>query len=76
MKKRNPISFLEESFSSLKDYLDQEINEKQQFFDANFIQNLKQETTQIISVCDELNKDDKFIQKINALVNPNSSKGL
>ncbi len=76
MKKRNPISFLEESFSSLKDYLDQEINEKQQFFNANFIQNLKLETVQIISICDELNKDEKFIQKINSLVNPNSSKGL
>lgn len=76
MKKLNPISFLGESFSSLKDYLDQEINEKQTFFDANFIQNLKQETTQIIAICDELNKDDNFVQKINALVNPNSSKGL
>ena len=76
MKKRNPLSFLEESFSSLKDYLDQEINEKHQFFDANFIQNLKQETTQIIAICDELNKNDNFIQKINAFVNPNSSKGL
>ena len=76
MKKRNPISFLEDSFSSLKDYLDQETNEKQQFFDGNFIQCLKQETTQIIAICDELNKDDKFIQKINSLVNPNSSKGL
>jgi stage V sporulation protein K len=76
LKKRNPISFLEESFSSLKEYLDQEINEKPLFFDANFIRNLKQETTQIIAICDELNKDDKFVQKINALVNPNSSKGL
>ena len=76
MKKRNPISFLEESFSSLKDYLDLEINEKPMFFDANFIQNIRHETTQIIAICDKLNKDDKFVQKINALVNPNSSKGL
>ncbi len=76
MKKINPISFLEDSFSSLKEYLDQETNEKQLFFDANFIQNLKQETTQIIAICEDLNKDDRFIQKINALVNPNSSKGL
>jgi stage V sporulation protein K len=76
MKKRNPISFLEESFSSLKDYLDQEINEKPMFFDASFIQNLKQEANQIIAICDELNKEDNFVQKINALVNPNSSKGL
>ncbi len=76
MKKRNPISFLEDSFSSLKEYLDQEINEKPMFFDATFIQNLKQETSQIIAICDELNKDEKFVQKINALVNPNSSKGL
>lgn len=76
MKKRNPISFLEESFSSLKDYLDQEINEKPIFFDAVFIQNLKLETSQIIAICNELNKDDKFIQKINVLVNPNSSNGL
>lgn len=76
MKKRNPLSFLGDSFSSLKDYLDQETSDKQLFFDANFVQNLKLETQQIIAICEELNKDDQFVQKINALVNPNSSKGL
>ena len=76
MKKRNPISFLENSFLSIKEYIESEINEKTPIFDAVFIQNLKQETIQIIAICDELNKDNKFVQKINALINPNSSKGL
>ena len=46
------------------------------FFDAVFIKSLKQETTKIISICEELNQDNNFVQKINALVQPNSSKGL
>ncbi len=76
MKKVNPLSFLEESFLSLKEFLDSDTKEKPMFFDTSFIQKLKFETTQIIAICNDLNKDNNFIQKINTLVDPNTNRGL
>jgi stage V sporulation protein K len=74
--KLNPITFLEDSFLSIKEYLDLDVNEKSMFFTTSYVQELKEETTEILQLCDALNKDSAFVQKINVLVNPINSKGL
>ncbi|WP_395076653.1 AAA family ATPase [Flavobacterium sp.] len=76
MKKRNPISILEESFLSIKEYIEGEINVDKTFFNQTFVQELKKETTSLLVICEELNKDAVFIQKINAKVNPNNSNSF
>lgn len=76
MKKRNPISILEESFLSLKEYIEGEITHSKTFFNQEFIQKLKEETRLLLSLCEELNKDSVFIQKINARVNSSNSNTL
>ncbi|WP_310555242.1 AAA family ATPase [Flavobacterium sp.] len=76
MKKRNPISILEESFLSIKEYIEGEINVEKTFFNQTFVQELKKETTTLLAICEELNKDAVFIQKINAKVNPNNSNSF
>lgn len=45
-------------------------------FNAAFIQELKEETSKILTICAELNKEDLFIQKINQRVVSNNSNGL
>nr|WP_315203122.1 AAA family ATPase [uncultured Flavobacterium sp.] len=45
-------------------------------FTASFIQELREETSKILAICAELNKEDLFIQKINQLVVSNNSNGL
>jgi stage V sporulation protein K len=72
LKKRNPISILEESFLSIKEYIEGEINVEKTFFNQVFVQELKKETTSLLAICEELNKDAIFIQKINAQVNTNN----
>ncbi|WP_309607936.1 AAA family ATPase [Flavobacterium sp.] len=76
MKKRNPISILEESFLSIKEYIEGEINVDKTFFNQTFVQELKKETTSLLVICEELNKDAVFIQKINAKVNPNNANSF
>ncbi len=76
MKKRNPISFLEDSFLFIKEYLEEELNTSKVFFEANFVQELKKETTAILSICEILNQDKAIVEKLNSLVNPNNSNGL
>jgi len=75
-KKNNPISIIEESFLSLKKYLETNINTNEAVFTASFINDLKKETTSILEICNLLNQDTDFIQKINQTVNPAFSKGL
>lgn len=75
-KKNNPISIIEESFLSLKKYLETNINSNEAVFTASFINDLKKETTSILEICNVLNQDTDFIQKINQAVNPVFSKGL
>ncbi|MDR7208622.1 AAA family ATPase [Flavobacterium piscis] len=75
-KKNNPISIIEESFLSLKKYLETNINSSEAVFTASFINDLKKETTSLLQVCTVLNQDSDFIQKINKGVNPAFSKGL
>ena len=75
-KKNNPISILEESFLSLKKYLETNISENEAVFTASFIIELQKETKQILEVCSALNQDADFIETINQKVNPVFSKGL
>ena len=75
-KKNNPISIIEESFLSLKKYLETNINTNEAVFTASFISDLKKETASILEICNVLNQDTDFIQKINQAVNPVFSKGL
>ncbi|MNQ58985.1 Stage V sporulation protein K [compost metagenome] len=75
-KKNNPISIIEESFLSLKKYLETNINSNEAVFTASFISDLKKETTSILEICNVLNQDTDFIQKINQAINPVFSKGL
>jgi len=74
MAKKNPISILEESFLSLKKYLDTNTNQNEAVFTASFINDLHKETVSILEVCNELNQDAAFIQKINS--NVSNSSGL
>lgn len=75
-KKNNPLSIIEESFLSLKKYLDTNIHSNEALFTASFINELQKETTSILEICNILNQDSEFIQKINQAVNPIFSKGL
>lgn len=45
-------------------------------FTASFIHELREETSKILAICAELNKEDLFIQKINQRVVSNNSNGL
>src|SRR5688572_29922572 len=45
-------------------------------FTASFIQELREETSKILAICTELNKEDVFIQKINKLVISKNPNGL
>ncbi|MDR6760667.1 AAA+ superfamily predicted ATPase [Flavobacterium sp. 2755] len=63
--KKNPISIIEDSFLSLKKYLELNINDNEAVFTASFIKKLHNETTNILEICDVLNQDRDFIVKIN-----------
>jgi len=73
--KRNPISLIEDSFSSLKGYLDSDSAQKPVFTSA-LINELEQETKSVLSLCSTLNNDDNFIRTINSFVKPESDNGL
>jgi stage V sporulation protein K len=74
MSKKNPISIIEESFLSLKKYLDSNTNTNEAVFTASFINDLHRETVSILEICNVLNQDSDFIQKINNRVS--NSSGL
>lgn len=76
MKKRNPISILEDSFHSIKEYIESELSSSKTFFDTTFIQKLKIETLAVSKLCAELNANSEFIQKINDKVLPTQANGL
>jgi len=75
-KSKNPISILEESFLSLKKYLETNINHSEAVFTASLINDLHKETKSILETCNVLNQDAAFIQKINNCVSPAASTGL
>jgi stage V sporulation protein K len=76
LKKRNPISILEDSFHSIKEYIESEFTSSKTFFDTTFIQKLKIETLAVSKLCTELNANSEFIQKINDKVLPTQANGL
>jgi stage V sporulation protein K len=59
-----------------KGIFESEINDNKMVFTASFIQELRQETSKILDICNVLNKDEAFVQKINALIIPNNTSGL
>jgi stage V sporulation protein K len=63
--KKNPISIIEDSFLSLKKYLELNTNEYEAVFKASFIKRLENETRSILEICDVLNQNRDFIVKIN-----------
>ncbi|WP_316769690.1 AAA family ATPase [Pedobacter frigiditerrae] len=70
MKKQDPISFLENSFLSIKEYLKSaETSSDKMIITAEFIQILEQETKKVLALCAILNQDDDFVSSINAEVN-------
>lgn len=71
MKKINPISFIEESITSFRDFIDQqipEVNEPSNIVDAAFLKKIGEENIQLLNLCKELNSDANFIQKINSRI--------
>lgn len=74
--KRNPISVLEDSLLSIKDYLESEMSKGKMVITPQFVKELETETRSIAALCSILNADDDFVQRINALVNTQSSNSL
>lgn len=71
MKKINPISFIEESISSFRDFIDQqipEVNAPANIVDSAFLKKISEENIQLLNLCKELNSDTNFIQKINSKI--------
>jgi len=74
MAKRNLISLLEDSFSSFKDSLER--NDDALHFSADYIAQLKNETLGLLALCDMLNADAAFVQKINSLADSSKTGGM
>ena len=79
MKKLNPISFIEESLSSLKNFIDEqipEVNETKNIVDSSFLKQLEAENIQLLNACKELNSDGNFVQKLNSRIDCSKINGL
>jgi len=76
LKKRNPISFLEDSFHFLKEYIEDELQSSEKLIDASFVVELKKETTAILNFCESLNNDREFLEKANQLCHHNNPNNL
>jgi len=74
--KRNPISLIEDSFSSLKGYLESELNNNKMPLTPVLINELEQEAKRILKLCDDLNRDDDFIAVLNSELRHHGSNGL
>lgn len=74
--KRNPISLIEDSFSSLKGYLESELTTHKMLFTPALLNELEQETKNVLKLCSALNNDDDFIRAINMLVKPQVANTL
>ena len=70
------MSFLEDSFLQIKEFLEGEINPKKVFFDEKFIQQLKQENVSLLSSCEVMNADEKTLKELNSLVNHSAAKKI
>lgn len=70
------MSFLEDSFLQIKEFLEGEINPKKVFFDEKFVQQLKEENVVLLSLCELLNADEKLLKTLNSLVNHSVAKEI
>lgn len=73
MKKKTPISLLEDSFLSFKEYLENELGTTKLVFDQDFVAKLYQETSQLLRFCQVLNQNTEIIAALNKAVDPNNS---
>jgi stage V sporulation protein K len=73
LKKRSPISFLEDSFQFLKEYIEDELQPKVNHIDTSFVVQLHKETASLLELCGQLNNDPEFVKKANQLVQNNSN---
>lgn len=69
MKKRTAIELLENSFLSIKEYIEGELTPEKIVFDTAFVDALKKETASLLNVCETLNNDVTFIQELNMKTN-------
>jgi len=74
--KRNPISLIEDSFLSLKGYLESELNTDKMLITPVLLKELEQETKSVLRLCTILNEDDDFIKTVNSLVHAQGANGL
>ncbi|HMK06715.1 MAG TPA: AAA family ATPase [Flavobacterium sp.] len=74
--KRSLISLLEDSLSSLKDSIESEISKSNMVFNTDYIEQLRKEAISIVALCEVLNADAVFIQKMNAMVKRNHANDL
>lgn len=69
MKKFDPISVLSDSLSSLKNYIDEELDQNpENSIEESFLKEISQENIQLLNLCKELNSDNTFVEKINSKV--------
>jgi len=70
------MSFLEDSFLQIKEFLEGEINPKKVFIDEKLMQQLKQETVSLLALCDIVNADEKALKALNSLINYSTTKEI
>lgn len=73
---KKSTTMIKDSLLSLKKYLESEFSTEKTFFDAAYIQKLHKETVSLSKLCQELNADSSFIQKINDTLVQQNSNGL
>lgn len=74
---RSPLSFLEESFQSIKGFLEgNDLGDKPLLFDKTFMRGLRSELESIQHLCSILNKDHELIAKMNETVDPEKKNPL
>lgn len=74
--KRNPLTFLEASLQSLKDYLGGGPDGGTVFFDKAFVSALEPELRAILQLCARLNQDSSLMHQLNAAADPENSNTL
>jgi hypothetical protein len=67
--------FLEESFQSFKEYL-KGGNSQPPLFDAAFVRGLDAELRSLVQLCERLDKEPAFVQRINDLTDPDGKNPL
>ena len=76
MKKQNPLTILEQSLQSLKSYIDNQMDDSEQLINADYILQLKKESSLLLQFCKDLNQDSAFVQKVNKSLVQNNQNNL